>query len=136
MLDMHEVIGSIPTVSTKEKGRQKSRPFCYGEIVWMRSNVQGASEAPTPIGSDQRERRAACTPSEARVGSDSMRLHFRPQIRGDRKKIPFFRFRQSFSQHAFVKLHKALIPRQFPPKNRSSPLLKSRYDTGTTNIPL
>ena len=46
MLDMHEVIGSIPTVSTIAKRTAHAVLFCYGEIVRMRTNVQGASEAP------------------------------------------------------------------------------------------
>ena len=44
MLDMHEVIGSIPTVSTINKqSRFIGSVLFLVEMVWMRSHVQAAS---------------------------------------------------------------------------------------------
>ena len=44
MLDMHEVIGSIPTVSTiNEQSRFIGSVLFLVEMVWMKSHVQAAS---------------------------------------------------------------------------------------------
>ena len=82
MLDMHEVIGSIPTVSTINKqSRFIGSVLFLVEMVWMRSHVQAASikedlHSVATIGSGGQ----LAAPLAGR-GSDSNCLHHRKHRR-------------------------------------------------------